>query len=198
MPLDWNRRLLLLWWLLPLLVFLLAQSRLHLYLLPLSVPFALWAALTIERQGRFGSRLVVVLATLSATLLVGLKGYAAHITSRKDSRALATELRASVDLNQYRRAVFLEDRPRYGLGFYLRQPISSVRLAPPVENAPALPDEIRLCDELSVNNSTLYIVSFRYADPAIAIARACGQNLGRVGHTREFALLATGDGPSSP
>lgn len=198
MPLDWNRRLLLLWWLLPLLVFLLAQSRLHLYLLPLSVPIALWSSCTIERQARFGSRLVVVLATLSATLLVGLKGYAAHITTRKDSRALATELTASIDLNQYRRLVFLEDSPRYGLGFYLRQPISSARLAPPAENAPALPDDLRLCDELSVNDSTLYLVSFRYAEPAIAIARACGQNLGAVGHTREFALLAIGEGPSSP
>jgi len=199
LSLDWNHRLLLLWWLLPLLVFMLAQSRLPLYVLPLTVPFALWAAYRLERQAQLSSRTLAVVTAISAVLLVSLKAYAAHWSDPKDSRALANELRTIASSAHFERLVFLEQRPHYGLGFYLRQPISSARLAAGTTSPEDVPSGRDLCGELQSQAVTLFLVAHRVSANAHQVAATCSAlPLRSVGHTAEFELLMTQPAAPNP
>jgi 4-amino-4-deoxy-L-arabinose transferase-like glycosyltransferase len=116
-------RFLLLWLLVPLLVFVLARSRLTLYVLPLLVPFALWAAqrtrhLAVTRTGK------ILLALWFALLLAGKAGIA-YTHYGKDASVLADTIRAQVH-ERIDEVVFVDETALYGVRVYLNVPVLRV------------------------------------------------------------------------
>jgi 4-amino-4-deoxy-L-arabinose transferase-like glycosyltransferase len=116
-PVD---RLLLAWIGLPLVVFLLASSRLPLYVLPLYAPLALWLARRMEpavaalRPERAGMALVACLA-----LLVAVKfGMAQLSPAGHDGRA-AAQFVAKLAPGRIDDIVYVDDHARWELRFYL-------------------------------------------------------------------------------
>jgi 4-amino-4-deoxy-L-arabinose transferase len=94
-PLEWSSSALLLalWFALPLAVFVLASSRLPLYLLPLFAPFALATgrglALAWSEASRAWRRRAAALIVTWCAVLLGLKVVAARYPSHRDARLRA-------------------------------------------------------------------------------------------------------------
>ncbi len=123
-PVDPATRLLLWWALLPLAVFVLARSRLPLYLLPLCVPLALLGARAVADL-RTGPALRGALATWIVAL-VGLRAALAWLPSEADDRRLASLLGPLA--TGTKEMVFVDDEARYGLAFYLGREVERVCL----------------------------------------------------------------------
>ena len=135
---DPARARLLRWWLLlPLGIFLVSRSRLPLYILPLLVPAALLLARRLYSHRRLLQHCLLLLPLWIVALIlvkgmlaempqvrnIGegirlLRGEQAPVPQNKDMRAFA---RALLKLVPFRpvELVFVEESPRYGLGFYL-------------------------------------------------------------------------------
>lgn len=109
----------LLWIALPLLVFFLSRSRLPLYVLPLCVPVALALAhITLAAPPASGSpRLVVVVATATAILILGGRLAAGAYPDRHNARQLYEFCVAEVGADA--RYTLFNQRTAYGLQFYL-------------------------------------------------------------------------------
>lgn len=106
----------LLWLVLPLLVFCLARSRLPLYILPLFVPIALGLGALLEDWRP--TRLWGALLALWVSALLVLKGAAAGFPHGRDARALAEEIARHFGPHPGE-VVFVGETPMYGLRFYL-------------------------------------------------------------------------------
>lgn len=116
----------LLWLLLPLLVFFLAQSRMPLYLLPLWLPLALLIARTMPPGPPRFSRGGWLLLGLWLAALIALRGFAAQAPMHTNDRDLANTLRTQgADAPEL---VFVEDSPRFGLRLYLGANIERARI----------------------------------------------------------------------
>jgi len=116
-------RFLLLWLFVSLAVFCVARSRLILYVLPLLVPFALWAAqrtrdLALTRTGK-------ILLALWLAFLLGAKAYAGYVPFAKDASALSDNIRAQVH-EPIREVVFVDETALYGVRVYLGMPVLRV------------------------------------------------------------------------
>ena len=120
-------RLLACWLLLPLVVFMLARSRLPLYLLPLFVPLALIAARALAPLDLSRARERKSLLAAWCVALVLARAIPAFIDVPEDDRALARALlrRAAGAPNE---VAFVETDPRYGLRFYLDSEIERLEL----------------------------------------------------------------------
>lgn len=118
--------LLLGWWLLPLIVFCLARSRLPLYLLPLFVPLAISAAARFVQQGRairwpwLGTWLVVLLAIRVA---------GAYVPSTQDARAWGDALRNRSSA-PIARIIFVDTPAHYGLRLHLGAEVRTISSSP--------------------------------------------------------------------
>lgn len=116
----------LLWFSVPLLVFLLAQSRMPLYLLPLWVPLALLIARTLPPGPPTFSRGGWLLLGLWLAALIALRGFAAQAPMHTNDRALAATMREQGVVAP--ELVFVEDSPRFGLRLYLGANIERARI----------------------------------------------------------------------
>ena len=116
----------LLWLAIPLAVFLLARSRLPLYLLPLAAPLVLLLGWPLAR--RFPAITPGQRRGLAgwAVLLLAVRLVMAHLAVPQDSRRLARELRPLLPAT-VSRLVFVNANPYYGLRFYLDVPVEPVR-----------------------------------------------------------------------
>ena len=148
------------WVLLSLAVFVLARSRMHLYVLPLFVPLALLAArhrgsaFAPSPRWRLGLALWIV-------FLIGLRAAAALLPVDKDSRALARAIdgKGHVPIDE---VVFVDTHPRYGLAFYLGSEVEAVTLEPPAAGAPAGTE--LLSDELQAEEGDrLFVLSRKHS-----------------------------------
>lgn len=178
----------LLWLLLPLCVFALAQSRMPLYLLPLWVPLALLVARTLPAGPPRLSRRAALLLGLWLLTLVGLRALAAYVPIHTDDRALAQQLRA--DLGTPRELVFVEDSPRFGLRFYLGSNIERARI-----NAPTSRYEQGLADLLAEPpQCRAYLVKPGSEAFLLAVATQHGRPMHALGgNARLRWYRATGD-----
>ena len=122
---DAQMRFLLLWTLLPLLVFMLSRSRLPFYILPLFVPLALLASKALADIA-FGTRHAALLAFWLVCLL-SLKGALAYWPYKDDARAFAAELRPMLPA-QPNELAFVGAKASYGLNFYLGAEIEKLSL----------------------------------------------------------------------
>ncbi len=130
--------LLRIWIFAPLLVFSLSQSRMFLYVLPLAVPIALLASLTINK--RWPSRLprwVVWTLVFWAVGAVAFKGVTATLESSKDAQQLAEKI-AHFAPNPSR-ILFLHVSARYGVRFYLDAPVVGKFMINAKANCPSHP-----------------------------------------------------------
>jgi len=119
-------RLLACWFVLPLAVFVLARSRLPLYLLPLFVPLAVMAARTLAPLDISRTRTRVLLVAWCIAV-VGLRLVPAWIDVPPDDRALSRAL-SSVLPAPPNEVAFVDTDPRYGLRFYLDSEIERLEL----------------------------------------------------------------------
>ena len=148
-------RLLACWFLLPFVVFMLARSRLPLYLLPLFVPLALMTARALVPLDLRRARTRALLAAWCA-LLVVLRAVPAYIDVPADDRALARALAAQLPVLP-NEVAFIDTDPRYGLRFYLDSEIERLELPgdDPRPQAQDIASEMREhegCRVLLVNN----------------------------------------------
>lgn len=119
-------RLLACWLLLPLAVFVMARSRLPLYLLPLFVPLALMAARALAPLD-MRSRAAQALLAVWCVALVVARALPAYIDVQADDGALARALLAELP-SPPNEIAFVEADPRYGLRFYLDSEIERLEL----------------------------------------------------------------------
>ncbi|MEP7041970.1 MAG: glycosyltransferase family 39 protein [Dokdonella sp.] len=128
-PLIGNRRalrLLLCCIVLPLTVFMLARSRLPLYLLPLFAPLAVLTALALQPL-RFEAGWSRTLLALWCLLIVGARVVPAHLEVAEDDRRLAEAMLRELPLPPHG-VLFVETAPRFGLRLYLGSSIERLTL----------------------------------------------------------------------
>jgi 4-amino-4-deoxy-L-arabinose transferase len=139
---DADPRLLACWLLLPLAVFMLARSRLPLYLLPLFVPLAVIAARALAPLdlGRVGMRAAIA---VWCALLVLARAVPAFVDVPVDDRALAAALMSELPAKP-NEVAFVEGDPRYGLRFYLGSEVERLGLPgdAPKAQAQDIPSEM--------------------------------------------------------
>jgi 4-amino-4-deoxy-L-arabinose transferase len=181
---DPQLRLLACWLLLPLLVFMLARSRLPLYVLPLFSPLALLVA---RRLAPMAPKLHwhALLAAWCLALVVA-RALPAWLDFENDDRALAAAISARMAPLPDEIA-FVEVAPRFGLRFYLGSEIERLELPddPPRAQAQDLATEL-----LEHEGCRLLLVSPERRAPlerALAMRRA---EWVRVGELRGYAALA--------
>jgi len=127
--------LLLLWIAVPLVVFMLARSRLPLYVLPLGAPLALATARLLPGDGlERGPGRGAFLAAAAVLLAMRLAGGA--VSDDMDDRRYAAALDAPEPVGEI---VFVDRRPRYGLALYLGCPVEAIDTA---TNPSALEQEL--------------------------------------------------------
>src|SRR5690606_3938684 len=119
--------LLVLWVLLPLLVFCLAQSRMPLYLLPLFVPLAVIVARQRHAEGRGLPRWRWLLAW--AALLLALEFAAAQWPTHQDGDAWRQAIEARVQ-GPVDKVYAVEDMARYSLNLELGASVEKLSLLP--------------------------------------------------------------------
>ncbi|WP_342316456.1 glycosyltransferase family 39 protein [Lysobacter sp. FW306-1B-D06B] len=122
---DAHWLLLVLWLLLPLLVFCFARSRMPLYVLPLFVPMAVIVALQWTREDRHLPPWPRLLAW--AVLLLAMKLAAAWWPTHKNADAWAEAITARAP-GPIHEVVFVEDMARYGLHLALGAEIEKISL----------------------------------------------------------------------
>lgn len=188
-PLDpAARRFLLLWFALPLGVFVLAQSRLPFYVLPLFVPAALALAASLGGWSGTGRRVAVALA-LASVAAVSLKGAGALVHADGDAHRLAAELRQQVDLATLDEIVFVDTPVRYGLKHYTGMNIEQVESYPGAIGPEGYEPAETLCHELETGERHLLIVPTRRLDEIQGRADSCPRALEHVGTLRKWTLL---------
>ena len=139
---DSQARLLACWFLLPLVVFMLARSRLPLYAVPLFAPLAVVVARELAPFSASPRWRLVLIAAWCVGLVV-LRAAPAWLDMVDDDRALAVAIRAQ--LNPVPQEVaFVAAGPRYGLRFYLGSEVEQLTL----RGDPAMAQSQRLADEL--------------------------------------------------
>lgn len=178
-------RFLLLWMLLPLLVFVLARSRLSVYVLPLLVPFALWAAqrtrdLRITTAGK-------ILLGVWFALLLSFKILGAYRDGSKDSLALSNTIRNEVK-QQVDEIVFVDETALYGVRVYLDKPVLRVNFGDSPN--PAVDDS--LAGALRQHRSNrLWLVNARSAGTfrsEVARTGATIRLVAKFGHYQAFVV----------
>jgi len=139
---DEETRLLACWLLLPLMAFMIARSRLPLYLLPIFAPLALLTARRLVRV-RPVPRWVVPVVALWCLALAMTRAAPAFFDIAQDDRRLAEEISKQLDTIP-NEIVFVATNARYGLRFYLGSHIERVYLP----SDPTQPQSQDLASEL--------------------------------------------------
>lgn len=168
---------LLLWLLIPLLVFCLAQSRLPLYVLPLFLPISLLLAFKLRDRinlDKPGQR--VLLGVWIVALLAVKGGVAYFVHPASDDRLAAHQLAAIARPDSYAAIVFVENTNQayaveentpWGLNLYLEKTVYGVAWSAPsgVE---------RLCRAVHRQHATLLVMDAATVSPTLqAVAGHC-------------------------
>ena len=198
-------RLLLCWLALAMLVFMLAQSRLPLYVLPLFAPFALLIGRALQDAAFPRLRVAAVSALVVA--LFGIKSLFAflpqvaaalpeHLAERvplhKNARDWAAKLDAVVPYT-IKEVVFVNDMARYGMHLYLRAEIEKADIdgdlaTKPISDAPF--DDV-LAHELAEREPGRVFVMRGYVAPRfLELARAAGWSPVKLGTVRDREVYA--------
>lgn len=183
---------LVLWFLLPFVVFCLVQSRLPLYMLPLFVPLSLLLALELRDRidlRRTGQKLLLALWVV---ILLAVKGGAAYAWHTKDdNRQAAAELGAIAPAERYKAIVFventavgytIEEATPWGLRLYLGRTVYGIPwLAPQGGEA--------LCHALHNEGKVLVVIDPDLGPATVDSALAgCSGKIEDLGTWRKNAL----------
>jgi 4-amino-4-deoxy-L-arabinose transferase len=167
--------LLLYWFLLPLGIFLLARSRLELYVLPLFVPLALLVARPLASWQWLDGRRTAWIAGITALLLLAVKGAVAYYPVDRDARAMAEQLRPVVQRLGVEEIAFVGMRPFYGLTLYLDTEVEGVHLEGSGLRYSQFLSEETLCEELGTRERNLFVVKRRRTAPFLAAVARCSE-----------------------
>jgi 4-amino-4-deoxy-L-arabinose transferase len=177
---DW--RLLSWWFVLPLAVFSLAQSRLQLYVLPLFVPLSLILARPLSGWPWLTGRRLAVVALLVAVPLLGLKGYAGYVYYDRDSRSMAREVARILDPHGFDGIVFVDMRPFYGLNVYLDMKVEGIQIAEHRYDYSKVVAPENLCTEIASRSRKVIALKQGKARGFVdALARCDGLSVAEIG-----------------
>jgi 4-amino-4-deoxy-L-arabinose transferase-like glycosyltransferase len=182
-----TRRFLVHWFGVPLAIFILAQSRLPLYVLPLFVPLVLWMSPQWAGWGSPGRRWVLVAFAGAFAIAFKLAGACVH--PDEDARHLAAELSQRVPMADIDEVVFIDVPARYGLKHYLGKEVEQVESYPgaigPTGYAP--PDLV--CDELDTPERLLLIAPARRLEGLEKQVAQCQHLIEKIGTLRKWVLF---------
>lgn len=174
--------LLLAYWLaVPLAVFFLAKSRLHLYVLPLFVPLALVMARPLAAWPWLAGRRLALTLGVTLAAMVALKGFVAYQPSDRDARALARHVTEFLDPHDISEIVFVGMRPFYGLNVYLDRHVEGVDIGKRRFEYSRVVTEQTLCGELAAHGRAVYATKQQNAARFVGPAERCGWQANRVG-----------------
>lgn len=181
------QQFLLLWLAVPLLVFVVARSRLPFYVLPLFVPLALLTARALP--ARLGLDGLVPRVALVATmaLLVAGRWYGSGVGNGMDDRALAAEISRHMP-DKVNELVFVDTEPRYGLRFYLDVPDEHVCLRDNCDLPGVARDESLDLELRQHEGPQLYLSRPALQSEVVAHARALGRTARELGQVQDLAL----------
>jgi len=163
------------WLLLPLAVFFLSRSRLELYVLPLFVPMALLMSRPLTGWPWMTPRRLATIASLTAVALLALKGTAAYVTTDRDARQMAAQIRDTLDLHDVDEIAFYDMRAFFGLTMYLDVRAESVRVGGPGRpHTRQLATADELCAELDEQEHNLFAMKRARAQQFAAAVSGCG------------------------
>jgi 4-amino-4-deoxy-L-arabinose transferase len=181
------------WFVLPFLVFCVAQSRLPLYLLPLFLPLSLLAASRMESTFDLNNLRTAGLLTAWIALLLATKGIAAYgYNTARDNSNAAREIAMSVRDADYRALIFLEEatdtyaveeQTFWGVRLYLDRPVYGIWWQSP--DAKSL-----LCGAIKTKSHALLVVDRDIANvDAKTLTSACGAPVTSAGIWRNNRLF---------
>lgn len=172
---DRQRWLLVTWFLLPLAVFMLARSRLQLYVLPLFVPLALIAARALTLWPWLTARRLGWIGALTAIALLALKGTLAYWHSDRDAREMARAIQPVIARLDVEEIAFVGMRPFYGLNLYLDTRIESVEFGERRYDYSKYISEDTLCDEIESGERNVYALKENRSDKFLARIERCAK-----------------------
>jgi 4-amino-4-deoxy-L-arabinose transferase-like glycosyltransferase len=187
MPPD-CRRFLLLWFAIPLSIFVLSQSRLPLYVLPLFVPLALAMAASLDAWAAQGRRRAVTLG-IAVALAICLKGGGSLWHPYEDGHKVASDLRQHADLSQVDAIDFVDMPARYALKHYTGIDVRQVESQPGAAGDEGYARASPLCDELSGSERLLLFVPARRFDEILPRIRGCREGVERLASFDKWVLL---------
>jgi len=176
--------LLLYWFFVPLLIFFLAKSRLHLYVLPLFVPLSLMLARALANWPWLDRRRLTVTAVAMAVALIGLKGLAAYWPADRDARVMARAISEIIEPHSIEEIVFVDMRGFHGLQLYLDVHIESVRTGTRRMAPSRFVSEEDLCDEIAEHENNIYALKEARAPAFVDSVADCAT--ARVEHLGHF------------
>lgn len=180
---DRGWRLLAWWFLLPLAIFCLAQSRLQLYVLPLFVPLSLILARPLAGWRWLMNRRLGVTCAIAGATLIALKGVAGHVESKRDSREMARAIAPLIEPLHVDEIVFVGMRPFYGLNLYLDTHIEGVQIAEHRYDYSKFVAEEEVCSELESREKNVYALKEDKAERFRQAVLECeGMQPDPVGH----------------
>ncbi len=175
-----------LWLVVPLVIFVVARSRMPLYLLPLAVPASLLIARLAPSAAATSRRRAVVLAAWVAFIVLG-RGALALKSSSKDSRALARAIEAGTP-TAIDEVVYVETIPRYGVALYLDAEVERVAIYPqaadPLERTYE-PLEQELAED---EGSRVFVVSSEDVDSFLIEMSRLGREVEQRGGWRKLSF----------
>lgn len=187
-----------LWIGLPLLVFVLARSRLPLYLLPLFLPLAIAIAGSRTARGA-GMPRVRWLALWAADVLL-LRLAAAAYPTHKDAAEWAAAIRQR-SATPVKEVVFVDDMARYGLRLHLGAEVEKISLSggPREPFAPAYDETLgEELNELGGEQGVVFVAKARDFSPIEAAIRAHGLGVTPLGPTyRDRVIFTVGAGDAA-
>jgi 4-amino-4-deoxy-L-arabinose transferase-like glycosyltransferase len=176
---DW---LLLAYWVgVPLLVFVVARSRLQLYVLPLFVPLALVMARPLARWPWLQGRNLARTCVLTAAIFIGFKGALAHWPIDRDARVIAGDVSRFLDPHDIDRIVFVGMRPFYGLNLYLDRKIEGVEIGEQRFAHSTYVHPEKLCVEIGRRERSAYAAKLHRAGLFTAAVAECGARAVPIG-----------------
>jgi 4-amino-4-deoxy-L-arabinose transferase-like glycosyltransferase len=195
-PLQPKTTFLLVWIVLPLLVFMLSRSRLPLYILPLFVPISLLVAYGLKDVA-FNSRHVLWLL-LWLVFLLAAKGTLGYLPHKQDARAFARQLHLLLPTRPHE-LVFIDSKASYGLDFYLDTEIEKISLPALLGKQPISDSEFDqdLISELFEPEQDRYFLVPKERMPAMQVFLAENHfsyaSLGTVDKFEVLTLTPAGD-----
>ncbi|MCB1560977.1 MAG: glycosyltransferase family 39 protein [Xanthomonadales bacterium] len=192
-----SRQLIWLWFLLPLLVFCIARSRLPLYVLPLFVPMALLIAVAL-RDHHFG-RMARAAIGLWCLLLLAMKLATGFYEHRKDGRQLAAEILPVIG-DWPAELVFIDDYPRYSLAPYCTCRVEKVSLDPLAQPRPVTGGTFDddFANEMAEHDGTrLFVMDASRARYFEKIATTHGHRVLKLGGYRQRVIYRLDSDPDS-
>jgi len=177
---DWL--LLLYWFFVPLLIFFLAKSRLHLYVLPLFVPLSLMLARALANWPWLDRRRLTTTAAATAVVLIGIKGLAAFWPADRDARVMAMAIREIIEPHDIDEIVFVDMRGFHGLQLYLDVHIESVRTGAVRLTPSRFVSEEDLCEEIAEHENNIYALKESRAPAFVeSVADCAAARADRIG-----------------